>query len=361
MAGVPVNSPLSLLSEFPAWAQSGGDEAAVVLTTRVRVARNLRGEVFPARMDTEGRIRVMREAARVISSLPDSEDGVFFSLAALTPVENAVLVERRAISPQLARDEHPRGVFAWKRLDRAIMVCEEDHVRVTEIVPGLAPVTAWQNIQPVLADLDEHLVFVRDEELGFLTACPANIGSAVRASLFCHLPGLVATKGIEALASHVSDAGFTVRGFWGEGSDVLGNTFQFTDGPGLSHHASDSLSRIEILGQEIMEREAMARIELQSQRPALLKDKIARALAVLQACRALSGGETMALFSGVRLGLDIGWIEGLNRETISMLTYELGKAHLKWRGYNDSIPDGRLIRRAERAREVFASARFIGG
>ena len=361
MAGVPANSPLNLLSESPAWARSGGDEAAVVLTTRVRVARNLRGEVFPARMDTEGRIRIMREAARVISSLPESEEGVFFSLAALTPVENAVLVERRAISPQQARDDRPRGVFAWKNRDRAIMICEEDHVRVTEIVPGLAPEKAWENIKPVLEDLESQFAFIKDDALGFLTACPANIGSAVRASLFCHLPGLVATGGIEALASHVSDAGFTVRGFWGEGSEVLGNTFQFTDGPGLSHHASDSLSRIEILGHEVMEREAMARIELQSQRPALLKDKIARAVAVLQACRALSGGETMALFSVVRLGLDIGWIEGLDRETISLLTYELGQAHLKWRGYNDGIPDGRLIRRADRAREVFASARFVGG
>jgi len=361
MAGVPVNSPLNLLAEYPAWARAGSDDAAVVLTTRVRVARNLRGEVYPARMDTEGRIRVMRVAARVISSLPDSEDGVFFSLAALTPVENAVLVERRAISPQLARDDRPRGVFAWKNLDRAIMICEEDHVRVTEIVPGLAPETAWKNIEPVLADLEEQFVFVQDDALGFLTACPANIGAAVRASLFCHLPGLVATKGIEALASHVSDAGFTVRGFWGEGSEVLGNTFQFTDGPGLSHNAADSLSRIEVLGHEIMEREAIARIELQSQRPALLKDKIARALAVLQACRALSGGETMSLFSVVRLGLDIGWIDGLSRETISMLTYELGQAHLKWRGYDDGIPDGRAIRRAERAREVFSSARFVGG
>ncbi|MBU0508193.1 hypothetical protein KKH27_05080, partial [bacterium] len=264
MPGVPSNSPLNLLSEYPAWARAGEDDSAVVLSTRVRVARNLQNEVFPLRMDTEGRIRVMRETARVIAALPESDEGVFFSLAALTPVEVAVLVERRAISPQLARDDRPRGVFAWKKLDRAIMICEEDHVRATEIVPGLAPRAAWENIQPVLSNLEERFGFVKDDELGYLMACPANLGAAVRSSLFCHLPGLVATKGIEALASHVSDAGFTVRGFWGEGSEVLGNTFQFTDGPGLSHNVDEILSRIEILGQEVMEREAIARIELQS-------------------------------------------------------------------------------------------------
>lgn len=356
----PANSPLILLSEYPAWAKAGGDESAVVLSTRVRVARNIKGEVFPGRMDTEGRIRVMRTASRVIASLPEAEDGVFYSLAALTPVELAVLIERRAISPQLARDEHPRGVFAWKELDRAIMICEEDHVRVTDIVPGLAPRQAWENVMPVVENLEQHFEFVKDDSLGYLTACPANIGAAVRTSLFCHLPALVATGGMESLASHVSDAGFTIRGFWGEGSEVLGNTFQFTDGPGLSHNVQDMLARIDILGQEIMEREAIARIELQSQRPALLKDKIARAVAILQSCRALSGGETMALISTIRLGLDIGFIEGLKRVTISMLTFDLGRGHLKWRGYDNGIPDGRLVERANRARAVFAEARFVG-
>jgi protein arginine kinase len=354
------NSPLHQISEFPAWSTAGEPESAVVLSTRVRIARNLKGERFPHRMDTEGRIRVMRQAARIIAGLKEANDGVFFSLAALAPLEVQLLVERRAISPQLARDENPRGVFAWKDRDRSIMICEEDHLRLTELIPGLAPHNAYDALQPLLAQLSEGMEFVSDTSLGFLTACPANLGAAVRTSLFCHLPGLVMTGGMEALASHAADAGFTVRGFWGEGSEVLGNTFQFTDGPGLSLHVSDMLARIQTLGQEIMEREALARIELQSQRPALLKDKIARALAILQSCQVLSGSETMALFSAMRLGVDIGFVNGLERQTISMLTYELGKSYLVWTGESEGVPDGRQMRRAARAREVFGTVRFAG-
>jgi protein arginine kinase len=354
------NSPLNLISEHPAWSKAGGADSAIVLSTRVRIARNLKGEVFPGRMDTEGRIRVMRASARAISAISGSEQGVFFSLAALNPLEINLLVERRTISPQLARDEQPRGVFAWKSLDRAVMVCEEDHIRLTELVTGLAPTKAHENLQTVLRDLSSQLDFVADESLGYLTACPANLGDAVRTSLFCHLPALALTGGMEALAASSADAGFTVRGFWGEGSETLGNTFQLTDGPALSHHIPDMLSRIENLGQEVIEREALARIELQSQRPALLKDRIARALAILQSCRYLSGAETLALFSAMRLGIDIGFVEGLDRQTISLLTFELGKSYLTWVHGDEGTADGRQIRRAAMAREVFGKARFVG-
>jgi len=355
-----VNSPLHQISPCPAWAHAGGDKSAVVLSTRVRIARNLTGELFPYRMETEGRIRVMRAAARAIASLTMNGDGVFFSLAALAPLEIALLMERRAISPQLARDDKPRGVFAWKNADRAIMVCEEDHLRLTDIVPGVAPRKAHENLLPALQELSSQLEFVSDNALGFLTACPANLGAAVRTSLFCHLPGLVLTGGIEDLVSHAADAGFTLRGFWGEASEVHGSMFQLTDGPGLSHQISDMLSRIESLGQEVIEREALARIALQTERPALLKDKIARALAILQVCRALTGAETLALFSAIRLGVDIGFIEGLSRETICLLTFELGRSYLTWTGESDGTPDQRQVRRAARAREVFSQARFTG-
>jgi protein arginine kinase len=355
-----VNSPLNQISPSPAWAHAGGEESAVVLSTRVRIARNLKGELFPYRMDTDGRIRVMRAAARAIASLSMSGEGVFFSLAALAPVEIALLMERRTISPQLARDDKPRGVFAWKEADRAVMVCEEDHIRLTDIVPGVAPKKAHENLLPVLQELSSSLEFVSDNALGFLTACPANLGAAVRTSLFCHLPALVLTGSVEDLVSHAADAGFTLRGFWGEASEVHGSMFQLTDGPGLSHQASDMLSRIESLGQEVTEREALARIALQTERPALLKDKIARALAILQVCQALTGAETLALFSAIRLGVDIGFIEGLSRDTISLLTFELGRSYLTWTGESDGTPDQRQVRRAARAREVFATARFAG-
>jgi protein arginine kinase len=278
----------------------------------------------------------------------------------LTPDEVNLLVERRAISPQLAQDDRPHAVFLWIDADRAIMVCEEDHIRLMDIVSGLAPHAAYNHLAPSLEQLSTSLEFEHNDEIGYLTACPANLGAAVRTSLFCHLPGLVMTGGIEQLASHVSDAGFTVRGFWGEGSEVLGNTFQFTDGPGLSHQTADMLSRIESLGKEVIVREAVARIDLQTHKGIILKDKLARALAILQNCRVLSGTETLALFSALRLGIDLGMISNVTRKDISLLIYELGKAYLRWKLPNGTLPDVRQTYRANRVREVFAPAKFVG-
>ena len=211
-----------------------------------------------------------------------------------------------------------------------------------------------------MEELASSLTFDHDDDLGYLTACPANLGAAVRTSLFCHLPALVMTGGIESLASHVADAGFTVRGFWGEGSEVLGNTFQLTDGPGLSLQTSDMLSRIGSLGQEVIEREAIARIDLQTQKEIILKDKLARALAILQNCRVLSGGETLALFSAMRLGIDIGLIEGVSRKDISLLTFELGKGYLRLALEGGSSVEVRQTYRAGRVKEVFHKARMLG-
>ena len=354
-----LNSPLHLIPIIPEWAKSGSEASAIVLSTRVRIARNLLGEVYPNKMDSEARIRVVRNSARAISEMTEYGNGVFFSLVSLSPQEITVLVERRTISPQLARDEGPRGVFIWKELDRAIMVCEEDHIRLSEIVPGLAPQAAYQHLAPIMDELAETLQFEHDNDLGYLTACPANLGAAVRTSLFCHLPGLVLTGNIESLASHVADAGFTVRGFWGEGSEILGNAFQLTDGPGLSLHTSDMLSRIESLGQEIIEREAIARIDLQTQKGIILQDKLARALAILQNCRVLSGAETLSLFSAMRLGIDIGLIEGVTRQDISMLTFELGKGYLRVFLDGGSSSEVRQSYRALRVREVFHKARMV--
>ncbi len=353
-------SPLHMIPMVPAWAHAGSDESAIVLTTRVRLARNLVGEAYPNRMDSDARVRVVRQTAKAISGLNEYQDGVFFSLASLTLHEIMALVERRTISLQLAKDEGPRGVFVWKNADRAIMVCEEDHVRLAEIVPGLAPLEAYNRIAPVMEELASSLTFDHDDDLGYLTACPANLGAAVRTSLFCHLPALVMTGGIESLASHVADAGFTVRGFWGEGSEVLGNTFQLTDGPGLSLQTSDMLSRIGSLGQEVIEREAIARIDLQTQKEIILKDKLARALAILQNCRVLSGGETLALFSAMRLGIDIGLIEGVSRKDISLLTFELGKGYLRLALEGGSSVEVRQTYRAGRVKEVFHKARMLG-
>jgi protein arginine kinase len=348
------------LPVIPNWAKAGDDCSAVILTTRVRFARNLAGERFTNRLDKEGKERVLRIASHALQKFEMVGEGFLVSLGALTSAEIALLIERRSISPRFAQRKNPRAVFLWKDCDRAAMIGEEDHLHVAEILPGLAPVAALEGLTQILNQLAAELPYAEDPALGYLTASPMNLGAAMRTSLFCHLPGLVANNGMDQLASYVADAGFTVRGFWGEGSEIIGNIFQLTDGPALSFDPPTLASRIQSLGQEVMEREALARIELQTSRALMLKDKIARALAILQNCRALSAPETLALFSAIRLGIDIGFVDGLDRKTISLLIFELGGAYLEWTGISESQGINPLEFRASRVRKEFALAKFIG-
>ncbi len=349
-------SVLPLLPRFPGWLSGKDIESAIVLTTRLRFARNLRGEHFPHRQDKTERQRTLEKVRNALKSFADR--ATFIALDNLTSLEANLLVERRLISPQMVQDPLPRGVFIWKQQDTSLMVCEEDHLRLAGILPGLQPRKIYDILKPINEELQRKLPIARDPQRGCLTSCPANLGEAMRFSFFCHLPGLALTHEMESLVKAVSDAGITVRGFWGEGSEILGNIFQFTDGPSLSFSPAESLSRMETLGQQIIEKEAMARIDLQSHNTAALQDKIARALGILRSCRLLDSAESLALFSAVRLGLDLGWIAGIHTPMISKLTLETGPAFLTLSLGREGTSRELQALRAEKVRKAFTKASF---
>jgi protein arginine kinase len=360
MNSIADNSPLNVLAPVPQWATAGDVDSAVILATRVRIARNLAEEKFPHKLDTEGRIRVLRLVGRAINDSQPDEDGVFFSLASLTPPELALLAERRAISVRMVSDESPRGVYYWKQRDRMIQICTDDHIRAVEILPGLRPETAFEALAPVVNELATYLRFAWSPRLGFLTTRPYDLGDGVHASLIAHLPALVMTRGIEPLIQELAASGFYVTTPNGNGSEAFANLFDLSNGPGLARTVGDSLNRLRQLGEQVQEREALARIDMQSQRPEQIRDRVARSVAILQAARVLSTREAMALLSGARLGIDLGWIEGLDRQTISLLSFELSRPYLDYTAPPKTAVDDRQRRRATKAREVFASARYVG-
>jgi protein arginine kinase len=352
----PRPSVLSLLAPAPGWLGARELESAIILTTRLRFARNLHGERFPHRQDKTERLRVVAKVRQAWEGV--SENVNFVALDELPPLEAGLLVERRMISPQMVRDKLPRAVFLWKEQDISLMICEEDHLRLAGILPGLHPSKLYKILKPIEDELERRLPVAYDSERGYLTTCPANLGDAIRISFFCHLPGLALTGEMENLVQAVSDAGVTVRGFWGEGSEILGNIFQFTDGPSLSLKSVESLQRMETLGHQILDREATARIKLQEKTTVALQDKIARALGILQSCRILESAESLALFSAMRLGTDLGWIHGINRRTISRLTLETGPAFLSlFLGGKAKVNERRILR-AEKVRKAFANTSF---
>jgi protein arginine kinase len=349
-------SVLSLLPRFPEWLAGKELESAIILTTRLRFARNLVGEHFPHRQSKASRLKTIAKVRQSWETF--SKTVKFVALDEIPALEAGLLVERRLISPQMARDSLPRGVFLWKEQDISLMVCEEDHLRLAAILPGFQPRKAYNLLKPIQEELERRLPVAYDSEQGYLTSCPANLGEAIRISFFCHLPGLALTGEMEGLVQAVSDAGVTVRGFWGEGSEILGNIFQFTDGPSLSLKSEECLLRMETLGAQIVEREAMTRIKLQGKPSIALQDKIARGLGILRACRMLEAQESLALFSAMRLGVDLGWIEGINRRTISLLTLETGPAFLTLSLGGKADASALQTLRASKVHKAFAKASF---
>jgi protein arginine kinase len=347
---------LSLIPRFPGWLAGQEIESAIILTTRLRFARNLIGEHFPHSQNKAARLKTIAKVRKAWESR--SNTAKFVALDDIPALEAGLLVERRLISPQMTQDTLPRGVFLWKEQDISLMVCEEDHLRLAAILPGLQPRMAYNLLKPIEEKLRRRLPVAFDSEQGYLTSCPANLGEAIRISFFCHLPGLALTGEMEKLVQAVSDAGVTVRGFWGEGSEILGNMFQFTDGPSLSLKSEECLLRMETLGQQIVEREAMARIQLQSKASISLQDKIARGLGILRACRMLEAQESLALFSAMRLGADLGWIKGVNHRAISLLTLETGPAFLTLALGRKADTSALQTLRADKVRKAFAKASF---
>ncbi|MBI5058585.1 hypothetical protein HZB60_02250 [candidate division KSB1 bacterium] len=360
MSRIADNSPLNVLDPLPRWATSGDMDSAVILSTRVRIARNLAEEKFTHKLDTEGRIRVLRLVGRAISDSQPVEAGIFLSLASLTAPELALLHERRAISLRMKADESPRGVYAWKQRDRAVQVCTDDHIRAVEIVAGLQPEAAYESLAPIVNELATYLRFAWSPTLGFLTTRPYDLGDGVHVSVVAHLPALVMTRGIEPLVQELATAGFFVTTPNGSGSEAFANLFDFSNGPGLARTLPESLGRMKSLGEQVQEREALARIDLQTQRPEQIRDRVARSVAILQSARVLTTREALALLSGVRLGLDLGWVEGLDRAIISLLSFELTRPYLDYTAPPKTAVDDRQRRRAARAREVFASVKYIG-
>lgn len=349
-------SVLSLLPRLPGWLAGDDLDSAIVLTTRLRFARDLQGEHFPHQQNRGERLRVLKKVSEALEAFFDRAN--FIELNKVSPLEAGLLVERRLISPQMAQDTLPRGVFLWKKEDISLMVCEEDHLRLAAILPGLQPRKAYHLLEPIAEDIRQRLPIAYDSERGYLTSCPTNLGEAIRFSFFCHLPGQALTGEMDSFVKSVADAGITVRGFWGQGSEILGNIFQFTDGPSLSLSPEESLSRMETLGRQIIEREAMARINLQGKSITVLQDKIARGLGILQSCRMLESAESLSLFSAARLGVDLGWIKGVNVRTISQLTLEIGPAFLTLSMGRKGRFRDRQVLRAEKVRKTFAKASF---
>jgi protein arginine kinase len=342
------------------WLDASGPESHLVLSTRIRLARNLAGHPFPGRSsetDREAVLAAVEEAARGTRGLAQA---AVFRLDRLGQGDRQMLFERHLVSRELAApgaDFPPRtGAAVLLQGGLGAMVNEEDHLRLQGLFSGLSLTAAWGEVGTLDTELGQRLAFAFHPEFGYLTSCPTNVGTGLRASVLIHLPGLVLTKEINKVLQSLVQVGLTFRGLYGEGSEVVGNFFQLSNQMTLGKPEPELLEHLAKMVEQVIGYEEQAREVLLRDAPGVIEDKVWRAYGLLRYARTLSFDEAMNLLSGVRLGVGLGLIPDVGMYTLNKLLVFTQPAHLSALAGVELAEDEVPVRRADFVRRTLDEA-----
>ena len=315
------------------WLDASGPNPQIVLSTRIRLARNLTGYPFSLRATDADRQAVLTRVTEAAGASGHLARAITFPLHDLERIERQLLHERHLVSKELAALERepsrPRpGAAVLIETPIGVMVNEEDHLRLQAMVSGFALEDAYAALDSVDSELGRLLPFAFHSEFGYLTSCPTNAGTGLRASVLIHLPGLVLTKEINKVLQGLTQVGLTFRGLYGEGSEVVGNFFQLSNQTTLGKAESELLDHLGRIVRQVIEYEEQARDVLLKTAAGTVEDKVWRAYGLLRYARSLTFEETMNLLSGVRLGVGLNLITGLSVYTLNKLLIHTQPAHL---------------------------------
>jgi protein arginine kinase len=316
------------------WLEASGPFSDIVLSTRLRLARNLQGHAFGPRVREGEREQILERVRRAAEQSNTLRGGVSLELAALTPLSRQVLLERHLISRELAGENgdvaaRGAGLMLGPRETVGLMVNEEDHLRLQCFMSGLRLHEAYELVDRLDEELGAQLPLAYHHEFGYLTSCPTNVGTGLRASILIHLPGLVLTKEIGKVLQGLSQVGLTFRGLYGEGSEVVGNFFQVSNQTTLGKSEEDLIEHLQKIVGQVIQYETQARNVLLRDAPTVIEDKIWRAYGLLRYARALSFDEVMNLLSGVRLGVSMNILPKLRVYTLNKIMVYSQAAHLE--------------------------------
>ena len=334
-----------------AWLTGKGEEALVVLSTRVRLARNVAGCNFPMAADGETKKRVVGYFDSTVARSKMLVEGAYLKASDISTLDADFLTERHLVSPHFLNGESHRALFVDSKERVSIMVNEEDHLRVQALSPGLDPGSSYDLACKYDSEISRYLEYCYDQDFGYLTTCPTNAGTGMRASVLIHLPGLVLTREIEKAISYITRSGLVVRGFYGEGSDVLGNLFQISNQNTLGITEEEILHQIESVTREIIEKEAGSRQRLMDEAADMIEDKIWRAYGILKHARVLTSEEVMNLLSAVRLGHAMEIIDFLETGVLNEILLLSQPAHLQKYFGHEMDSNNRDFVRAQMVRE----------
>jgi protein arginine kinase len=341
------------------WLDASGPHAGVVLSTRVRLARNLQGHPFGNHAREGEREAIFEEVLRAAREHEPLTEATTVDLSTTTTLTRRVLLERHLISRELAGDEvAPRpgtGLIMAPGEATGLMVNEEDHLRLQGILSGLRLEEAYGMVEALDDALGGSLAFAFHQEFGYLTSCPTNVGTGLRASILIHLPGLVLTKEIGKVLQGINQVGLTFRGLYGEGSEVVGNFFQISNQTTLGKSEEDLIEHLQTIVAKVIQYEEEARGVLRRDAPAVMEDKIWRAYGLLRYARALSFEEVMNLLSGLRLGVGMKLLPGLSVYTLNKIMVYAQAAHLEQAAGRTLSDEESGLHRAAFVRRILAT------
>lgn len=332
-------------------ARRKGPHDRIVMSSRVRLARNVKDAAFPGWAKKPERIRVLEMIRPAIESLPEMKDAFSDSMDHLSTLDKQILVERHLISREHAAKSSGSGLVLNREETLCVMINEEDHLRMQALRPGLQMRQAWSAIDQTDSILEKKLDYAFNSDLGYLTACPTNLGTGIRVSAMLHLPGLVLGEQINPIIQSVNKLGLAVRGLYGEGTEALGNVFQVSNQMTLGETEIAIVERLEKVLSQIIEHEENARQTLLEKKPKMVFNHIGRAYGILANAHSISSKETMNLLSLMRLGVDLGLFSGVERSLVDELFILTQPAHLQKMHSEKLSAEERDLLRADMVRE----------
>jgi len=328
------------------WLDADGPNSDIVLSTRVRLARNLQGFRFGLRAGEADRRSVLHLAREAAEATPLLREGSTLSVPGLPDTTRQLLLERHMVSRELvegAGGKPPSHAALMIARGEAVstMVNEEDHLRIQALVSGFRLREAWALADRLDEELGSQLPYAYHNEFGYLTSCPTNVGTGLRASVLIHLPGLVLTQEIGKVLQGIAQVGLTFRGLYGEGSEVVGNFFQISNQTTLGKTEEDLIDHLQRIVQQVVQYETQARGVLLRDAPTVLEDKVWRAYGLLRHARSISFQEVMNLLSGVRLGVGLKLLPKPSVYSLNRIMIFTQAAHLEQMA-GGALPEGEV-------------------
>jgi len=339
------------------WLRGTGPESDIVMCSRIRLARNLADFPFTNRASRGEKLEIETNFKSCLGSA--GLDLSYFDVNNMATLDRQFLVERQLISRELSSGEGPRGVAIGPQENISVMVNEEDHLRIQVMLSGLSLHEVWDRINRLDDQLEEYLSYAFSPQLGYLTACPTNVGTGIRVGVMLHLPALVQTKQIDKVFRALQKINLAVRGLYGEGTQAFGDFYQISNQQTLGKSELELIRILTDVVPQVIQYERTARQVLMNERRQHLHDQVSRAYGVLKTAHTISSEETMLLLSSVRMGINLGLIDDLEIATVNELFIQTQPAYLQKIQGNELGVEERNVARASYLRSRLGNGRHF--